>query len=247
VDTISEIHDTIGEKWFKRLKKFPSITFRRTYDHFDAPVTSIDCGKMCAPHNPNGKPFCCDICSAVPAAYRQEWDYLKNNTDLWRTWRADDCTPVAASDPNPISETPAHMLLLTCQGPNHCQRNFRALSCRQFPFFPYITADDRFIGLAYEWIFEPVCWVISNLDQVTQAYRQEFIRTYDEIFALWPHDYESYAIASEQMRDHFAEQKRRIPILHRSGAYYLLSPKSERMQRVSPNHLKQFGPYRLNF
>jgi hypothetical protein len=40
VDTISEIHDTIGEKWFKRLKKFPSISFRRVYDNFDAPVTS---------------------------------------------------------------------------------------------------------------------------------------------------------------------------------------------------------------
>ena len=47
------------------------------------------------------------------------------------------------------------MLLLACQGPAHCQRPFRALSCRQFPFFPYITADDRFIGLAYEWEFEP--------------------------------------------------------------------------------------------
>jgi hypothetical protein len=225
------------------LKKIPSISFRQTYDRFNAPVTDIDCGQMCAPHNPNGKPFCCDICAAVPAVYRQEWDYLKDHTDLWCKWQADDCSKPSSSEAELQGEIPKHMLLLTCKGPQHCQRDFRAVSCRQFPFFPYITADDRFIGLAYEWPFENTCWVISNLNRVTPEFRQQFVRTYDEIFALWPHDYESYAVASEEMRCCYSEQKRRIPILHRNGGYYLLSPKSERLQRVSHNQFKRFGPY----
>jgi hypothetical protein len=59
------------------------------------------------------------------------------------------------------------MLLLACLGPSRCQRDFRALSCRQFPFFPYATSAYRFIGLAFEWAFEDKCRVSSNLSQVT--------------------------------------------------------------------------------
>ncbi len=226
---------------------FPQkINFRHLYDRFDAPMTAVDCGTKCAPHNPSGKPFCCDICHAVPAVYRQEWEYLRRSTDLWHEWRGDECQ-TDPDDPAELrAETPENMVLLACKGPAHCQRDFRAASCRQFPFFPYITSTYRFIGLAYEWSFEPTCWVISNLGEVTQEYREAFIRTYDQLFDLWQDDFESYAILSEQMREHFAAQKRRIPILHRNGDYYLLSPSSERLRRVLPEQLKSFGPYQKN-
>jgi hypothetical protein len=224
----------------------PPIQVRDLYDRFNAPVTEIDCGQQCAIHSPTGKPFCCDICQAVPAAYLQEWEYLRQHTDLWHEWRGDECSQ---PEPDPVdpqdlrAETPLHMCLLACKGPAECQRPNRALSCRQFPFFPYVTADYRFLGLAYEWEFEPVCWVLSHLDAVTPAYRREFIRTYDGLFALWQDEFESYAIRSEQMRAVFITQKRRIPILHRNGGTYLLSPASERIQRVDPGRLRAFGPY----
>jgi hypothetical protein len=222
----------------------PQINIRQFYERFNAPVTAFDCGKKCAPHNPSGKPFCCDICQAVPALYDQEWQYLSRSTDLWHPWRGDECSSEPVDPAILLAETPEHMLLAACLGPERCQRNFRAVSCRQFPFFPYITSDDRFLGLAYEWGFEQSCWVISNLGSVTQAYRQEFIQVYDEILALWPEDYDSYANLSAEMREHFAEQKRRIPLLHRNGGYYLLSPSSERLQRVDLAQFRRFGPYR---
>jgi hypothetical protein len=226
----------------------PSLDIRLLYDRFDSSVTGIDCGTQCAPHNPTGKPFCCDICQAVPAAYRQEWEYLRPSTDLWHIWRGDECAQDASkdvTDPEELrAETPEHMLLLACQGPSRCRRPFRALSCRQFPFFPYISTDYRFIGLAYEWTFEPTCWVISNLGAVTDAYREEFIRTYAGLFAGWQAEFDSYAILSDQARENFAAQRRRIPLLHRNGGYYLVSPLSERMQRVAPQRLPRFGPYR---
>ena len=196
----------------------PRLDMRGLYDRFNVPVAEIDCGQMCAPHNPSGKPFCCDICQAVPAAYKQEWEYLRRSTHLWRKWRGNEC-PADLNNPDDLrAETPRHMTLLACQGPAHCQREFRALSCRQFPFFPYVTSDYRFIGLAYEWAFEATCWVIRNLRAVTAAYRQEFVQTYDHLFAVWQAEFDSYAALSEQMRAHFAARKRRIPILHRNGA-----------------------------
>ncbi len=224
----------------------PRLNMRELYDAFDAPVTGLDCGAMCAPHNPTGKPFCCDICQAVPVAYHQEWDYLRANTDLWHIWRGDEC-PGDPTDPAVLQADCAdHLLLLACKGPAHCQRPFRASSCRQFPFFPYITADDRFIGLAYEWHFENTCWVISHLDAVTDSYRREFVATYDHLFNQWPDEYESYAAYSEEMRDDFAARRRRIPILHRNGGLYLLSPRSERLQPAAFTQLRRFGPYRAS-
>jgi len=223
----------------------PSVPLdvRALYDRFDTPLTAFDCGEKCRIHNSSGKPFCCDICHAVPVAYRQEWEYLEPRTDLWHAWRGDECggDPV---DPALLrEETPEHLLLMACKGPDFCRREYRASSCRQFPFFPYVTSDYRFIGLGYEWAFESTCWVISHLASVTSAYRGEFVRAYDDLFCRIPNEFESYAAASEEMRDHFSSLKRRIPILHRNGGYYLLSPKSERLERADPMLFRKFGYY----
>ena len=221
----------------------PQIDIRALYDRFDTPVVALDCGKKCALHNPNGKPFCCDICYAVPSVYTQEWEYLRPNTDLWHPWRGDEC---AANPEDPAgleAETPDTMQLLACLGPTRCQREYRALSCRQFPFFPYITSEYGFLGLAYAWEFEELCWVISNLGQVTETYRRTFIQVYDDFFSLWPQELDNYANRSEQMRQHYIVQKRSIPILHREGGYYLLRPISERIRRVAPERLPRFGEY----
>jgi hypothetical protein len=219
------------------------IDFSKLYNRFDAPLVELDCGALCAPHNSNGKPFCCDICEAVPAVYRQEWEHLQRKTDLWHVWRGDEC----AANPEPPThlqaETPDSMLLLACLGPQRCQRQYRALSCRQFPFFPYIASDGRFVGLAYYWEFEKTCWVISNLGQVTESYRKEFIQVFTELFSCWPEELESYAGLSEELRRHYSAQKRRVTILHRNGGYYLLSPISERLQGVEAGRLPRFGDY----
>lgn len=221
----------------------PNLDVRSLYDAFDTPVTEFDCGEKCRPFNPSGKPFCCDICQAVPVGYKEEWEYVKTRTDLWHLWRGDEC-PADPTDPADLAEqTPGHLLLLACKGPAECQRQYRSTSCRQFPFFPYVTEDYRFIGLAYEWEFEKVCWVISHLETVSETYRKEFIKFYDDIFCIWPDEFESYAALSEDMRTTFAKLHRRIPILHRNGGLYLVSPGSERLTRTDFSHLKKFGFY----
>lgn len=220
-----------------------TIDFRIFYDRFDTPVVDLDCGVKCAVHNPTGKPFCCDICQAVPAVYHQEWNYLSQATDLWHVWLGQECQENEAERATLIAETPENMLLLACNGPSLCQRPMRAVSCRQFPFFPYISSDLRFLGLAYEWNFEQSCWVISNLGLVTDRYRREFIQGFEDLFSVWPEEFNSYVQLSEELRQHFRALKRRFPLLHRNGNYYLVSPGSERRERISPMRLPRFGLY----
>ena len=229
---------------FKSTSDLAPADLRAIYDGFDAPVTALDCGKKCAPYNPGGKPFCCDICHAVPAAYRSEWKYLEASTDLWHLWRGDECEVQPKNRARLKADTPKNMHLLACLGPDRCQRNFRALSCRQFPFFPYVTSGYRFIGLAYEPEFETKCWVVSNLAQVTKEYREQFIHTYDRIFALFQTEFDAYAVHSEKLRELFALKKRRFPILHRNGKTVLVSPGSERTRPVAPRDLPKFGFYK---
>jgi hypothetical protein len=55
--------------------------------------------------------------------------------------------------------------------------------------------------------------------------------------------FEDYAHYSEKMRRYFIGAKRRIPLIHRKGGYYLVSPRSERIQRIASGLLPKFGPY----
>jgi len=219
------------------------MDFPNLYNRFQLPVVPFDCGELCAPHNPNLKPFCCDICHAVPSAYHQEWDFLAANTDLWHPWRGDECIGSHEDPWNLMAETPETMCLVACLGPDKCQRMFRSLSCRQFPFFPYITPDNVFVGLAYNWAFEDTCWVISHLDQVSDDYRVQFVQFYDHFFLKNPGEIRTYAERSFQIRSDFMALKRSIPILHRDGGYYLLRPINQRLRAVEPDRLPLFGVY----
>ncbi|MBI5935946.1 MAG: hypothetical protein HY867_19745 [Chloroflexi bacterium] len=220
---------------------------RALFDGFNSPIAKLDCGKKCAPHNPNGKPFCCDICHAVPAAFKSEWTYFQATTDLWHPYRADDCPAPRVTEAGRAvrdADLPSGMLLLACLGPDRCQRDFRALSCRAFPFFPYVTSDYRFLGLACEWEFESTCWVISNLHAVTDEYRAEFLRAFDHLLATFDDVFENYAAHSERLRADYSSRRKRFPLLHRNGHAYLVSPRSERMQRADVASLPKFGFYK---
>jgi hypothetical protein len=215
-------------------KDASQLDFENLYQGFASATTPLDCGKLCAPHNPSGKPFCCDICHAVPVAYKTEWKYLQANTGLWHIWRGDECDDEPVDPAELLADTPEHLLLLSCKGPEHCERNFRSVSCRQFPFFPYITSDFRFIGLAYDWEFHSKCWILSHLDHVTAQYRQEFVHTFDTIFSYRMDDFDSYAALSEETRAHYLSIRRRIPLLHRNGHNYLVSPGNEALKKSEP-------------
>jgi len=217
------------------------MDFAALYAAFDAPIAALDCGEKCAPYNEYGVPFCCDTRHAVPAAYEDEWAYLRARTRLWHVWTAETPEETAALQ----AETPAGQVLLACQGAAACQRRFRTLTCRAFPFFPYLDSKGRFLGLSCYWEYEDRCWVANNLHMVTDAYRRQFVAAFEMLFAHKPEEKHTFAAHSAHMRVVFIRRRRRIPLLHRNGGVYQISPRRERLRRVHPEDLPKHGPYRV--
>jgi hypothetical protein len=221
------------------------IEYEGLYARFQAPVAALDCGKRCAPHNERGVPFCCDTLHAVPTAYQAEWAYLNSNTDLWHLWEADGSPQGARHHAQLRAQAPEGQVLIECQGHALCQREFRSVTCRAFPFFPYLTREGAFIGLSYYWEYEDRCWVISNLRVVTPEYRSQFVAAYDELFARVPEERENFRHYSVVMRRVFGRQRRAVPLLHRNGRAYKITPRNGRMRRVPVERFPAFGPYEV--
>ncbi|MBN2145816.1 MAG: hypothetical protein JW726_00450 [Anaerolineales bacterium] len=213
--------------------------FPALYAGFDAPISALDCGERCAPYNEQRIPFCCDTRHAIPSAYLAEWDYLQAHTGLWHPWQA----PQPRDTARLASQAAPNQVLIECQGHTHCQRSFRSLTCRAFPFFPYLTREGEFIGLSYYWEYEDRCWVISNLQSVSTDYLAQFVHTFDKILSAQPQDRQSYRYHATVTRRVFSRHKRAITLLHRNGNAYKVSPGSGRLRRVAVESLPKFGPY----
>lgn len=228
--------------WYpRRMPGLKPEQIKALYAQFQAPITALDCGEKCAPYNERGVPFCCDTRHAIPTAYQAEWDYLRAGTDLWHLWESGD----EHETQRIRAELPAGQVLIECKGHHACQRDFRAITCRAFPFYPYVSAEGEFIGLSYYWEYADRCWVINNLTVVTDEYRCEFIQAYDTLFELHPEEKENFRNHSQYARKVFEKKRRSIPILHRDGELYALSWRSERLRRLSAQRLPKFGPYAL--
>ena len=137
--------------------------FFNLYTGFSAPISKLDCGKNCAPYNENHIPFCCDTRHSLPVAYEDEWEYLKAHTDLWHLWNPRQPEHRRHME----KQVPPGQVLIECLGYTLCQRNFRSITCRAFPFYPYFSGEGEFIGVSYYWEYEDRCLVISNLRVVT--------------------------------------------------------------------------------
>ena len=187
--------------------------FPALHSRFDAPIAALDCGERCAPYNERGVPFCCDTHHTIPSAYQDEWEYLQVSTDLWHAYEPPDANDTARL----VELTPAGQVLIECQGHSRCQRDYRAITCRAFPFFPYLTREGEFIGLSYYWEYEDRCWVISHLGVVTSQYVAQFVAAFDELFAAYPDEVENFRQQSIRMRRVFGRRRSAIPLL-RKGA-----------------------------
>lgn len=215
------------------------------YEDFQSPLSALDCGEKCAPYNERGVPFCCDTRHTVPTAYQVEWEYMKIHTDLWHL--VDEQTPTIL--PKDVArleaELPSDQVLVECQGYALCQRNYRVLTCRAFPFFPYIQSNGELIGLSYYWEYRHRCWIISNLHMVTPEYLAQFVLTYERIFKKMPQERDNFSYHAEEMRRSFARQKRRITLIHRDGFFCKINPANEELQRILGNRLPKFGVYEI--
>ena len=214
--------------------------FRELYRGFAMPLCSVDCGLKCGPYNDYGVPVCCDIHLVVPSAFNLEWSYLQENTDLWRPWSS-----TASQDQALEDELQDGQVLLQCKGYQECQRDYRTLTCRAFPFFPYLDSQGVFCGLAYYPDFREFCWIISNLDVVSQSYKEAFQRTFKSLFELYPEYRENYAAYSAYIRQKTAKKHHRLVLLGFKGQAYWIEPLTEERHQAAYEDLDAFGPFTI--
>jgi Fe-S-cluster containining protein len=201
-------------------------TYKEIFNVFVSPITLYDCGKKCAPKDGSG-PVCCSTSNAVPIAQKSEWKVLKKAGDLWRKFKPyDDATQAIVDD---LHED---CVAIECKGARQCDRDQRSLACRAFPFFPYITKEREFIGLAPYWTFEDRCWLISNTKLVEQTFIDEFARTYEILFRDDADEFELYRDYSATMRRVFSRKGRAIPLITLDGSRKKILPHGKGIKRA---------------
>ena len=212
--------------------------FGALYDRFQAPISRYDCGRMCAPLN-GGEPVCCSTQNAVPVVQKAEWRLLESRTDMWRRFK-----PYDAATRTIVRELTTSCVAIECRGARHCERDNRSLACRAFPFFPYITKEREFVGLAYYWDFEDRCWVISNLSIVDRDFVRDFVATHELLFARDAEEFDTFRDHSAAMRRVFTRWKRPIPLIGRDGGYLKVLPRGGRIVPARIEEFRALGPYR---
>lgn len=213
-------------------------TFAKIFDLFDAPVMKVNCGEKCA-HLNEGGPVCCDVDNAIPIMQVAEWKLLKSRSNLWKAFK-----PYDEHTQGIVDELSDQCKAVECKGAMHCERDNRSLSCRAFPFFPYIGKDGEIMGLSYYWHFEDTCWVISNQHLVEQDFIDQFIEAYEILFKKDPEEYEVFVDYSATQRRVFSRRKQNIPVLGKKGKIYLIKPKKGGIKKGSKKDLPKFKPFK---
>ena len=212
--------------------------YRRVYETFTAPVSRFDCGRKCAPHN-GGEPICCSTEHAIPILDKWELELLRSRSDLWRPYKPNDAEGRAI-----VKDMHHECRAAECKGAAHCERDNRALACRAFPFFPYITREGDVPGLSYYWAFEDRCWVISHLEIATREFVRECLAAYEAIFAEDKLEYECNRDMSADMRRVFSRWNRGIPLIGRDGGYFMVEPRTHVIRPARPDEFPRHGPYK---
>jgi hypothetical protein len=225
------------------MKEAPDqTTFKRLYQLFSTPLTKIDCGQKCGPHNDYGVPVCCDIHQVVPSAYQEEWIYLESETNLWMLW--DGSSTMEGKEL--LRGLESGQVPLQCLGHQECQRQFRTITCRAFPFLPYFDLKGEFFGFSFYPDFQDRCWIISNLSRVTLEYKKEFLASFQEILKLYPMMRENYQDYSDYLRSIILSDGFDLIVLDFNDRVYRIDPTTGAPQETTYDDLPSFGPYKIS-
>lgn len=219
------------------MSKLTTSDFTRIFKHFTSPVSQFDCGRKCAPLN-KGEPVCCSTQHAVPVVEKAEWQLLRTKSDLWHRFKAyDHATRLIVND------LPSGCSAVECKGARFCERDNRSLSCRTFPFYPYITKDREFIGLGIYWTFTDRCWLMSNLQIVDRRFINEFVAAYTDIFSKDTEELETFVAHSATARRVHSRWKRPLILLAKNGQPMKVIPGNGNLRPCKLSNLPKFEPF----
>jgi hypothetical protein len=74
---------------------------------------------------------------------------------------------------------------------------------------------------------------------------QAFVKAYDWIFVNISGEFDNFRHHSNIMRRVFGRKKRAIPLLHRNGRAYSVTPKDGKLKPLDLSTLRKFGPYEV--
>lgn len=196
--------------------------YAHIYDRFTASINErVDCGRFCAPLN-GGTPVCCSAANAIPIVSKAEWRHLKARTSIWKPFK-----PFDAVSRQIVDELHEDACAIECKVAPLCQRENRTLACRSFPFFPYFSKEKDLLGIAYYWIFEDRCWILSNLSVVEPEFVRELIDNYHYLFERDEDERQAFIDQSISARRVFSRWGRPLPVITADGAFHMVKPKSD--------------------
>lgn len=189
-----------------------SVDWRRLYKNFSAPICDVNCGELCAPLN-NGVPRCCSNKDHEPVLYTGELAWLKTKSDLW-------CSMPLRNkhDRHKASIIEDYIKYAYCKGITSCQREYRSLTCRFFPLEPYFEPGKKFVGLTFMYRAQSSCPLIEHPKiKISQAYIDQAIAVWKEMFAAFPREIESYINVSRGLRTSMKRKGRAIKVFSASS------------------------------
>ena len=188
--------------------------FTVLYREFQSAPATFDCGKKCAPFN-DGEPFCCDTGWVVPIAFKDEWKYLEKKTNLWHEFRPRNSDEFDLIDEIDEDES----VFIECKGVKYCERENRSISCRTFPFEPYLDTRGNLLGLVYNRVIEDKCYLVDRPQIVTKEFVRQYMRFIEKFFKMLPGEKELYMEQSRIYRNIMSRRKKPLVVLTEKGPF----------------------------
>ena len=175
-----------------------------------APVTTFDCGTLCAPGN-GGVPVCCNSAQVLPVLYRAELALLQKRTKLWRRH-----VPTGADAALRAQARPCDVFAV-CKGHTHCEREHRSLACRTFPFEPYLDHDGALVGIVFAFDQSHLCPLITSAHEISPQFVAQCCAMWRRMFELDADERAFYAGCSRTLRRQFGRRREQIPVWTERG------------------------------
>ncbi|UCE20472.1 MAG: hypothetical protein JSV84_09095 [Gemmatimonadota bacterium] len=185
--------------------------FEYIYRNYESTPVRFDCGKLCAPEN-GGIPYCCDTGWLIPVMYKWEFSYLLKHTDLWVRFK-----PKTKHEKNIIEETDKNTVFGQCLGHKGCDRKYRSVSCRIFPFEPYLDLEGKFLGMVYSYRLGNKCPLVDKPKLVSKKFISDQTKMWTYIFERDSAERQVYREQSIQVRRYLSRKKKPIYIFTPEG------------------------------
>jgi hypothetical protein len=176
-------------------RKLTEKQLKRFYRLLSVPMTDFDCGSKCAPDN-DGVPYCCDREQVTPVLFRDEYRWHREQGTFWKKM------PIKTKQEKKlVEETCTYNVFSLCPGVKNCRRTLRSLSCRMFPFEPFLDKKGSVIGLVYQDGDNERCPLIGKSRRFyNQAYISNAIRVWQELVDTFPEEKEMYLRESRRRK-----------------------------------------------